>query len=54
MKILEVTNLREGSCLKQVGFLKGSSRKSLTEKWPIRRGESIQDFWKRLKKNLDN
>jgi hypothetical protein len=27
-------------------------KKNLIEKWPKRRDEGIQDFWKRLKKEL--
>jgi hypothetical protein len=37
----------------EVAWLSQSEfKKKIIEKWPISRGENIQDFWKRLKKEL--
>jgi hypothetical protein len=30
----------------------GEFKKKLAEKWPIKRDERVQDFWKRMKKEL--
>jgi hypothetical protein len=37
----------------ETGWLsRGEFREKLAEKWPIRRDEGVQDFWKRMKKEL--